>query len=530
MSKMLKSSGAMALATLISRVLGMVREMVYYSFMGVGWVNDAFQLAFTIPNLFRRLLGEGALTAAFIPIFKEKEKLHGEEEMWRASNAVISGLVVAASIVIAVVLFVVSVALMAHQFDGKTELMLRLLRVMFPYMLLVCLAACFMGMLNARGHFFIPAMGATMLNIVMIASVVWLAPKFATDLPKDERLPHQIFALAIGVLAAGVAQAAFQLPTLYKDGFRYRWVSPWRDETVRRVIYKMIPGALGVAAFQINVALVQLLGFQFGIGIVSSFNAGVRLMELPQGMFGISLATYLLPTLSALATDKNYPEFRKTLRHGLGTLMFLNLIAAMLLAVLAVPIVRLLFERGAFHADATERVALALMCLAPGLVAFSTVNILARAFFALGDTKTPMKISIACLLLNLVFAAGLMVVFREGYKQGGLGLANTITSVCNVSLLTFALRKKLGKLEMEELRATFLPLGIGVALAGVIAFTCWHLWERELGHHNIALKIGAVFGPAIAAGVVYWVVGILGKVPAAQEILNFVFARVKKAN
>ncbi len=526
MSKMLKSSGAMALATLISRVLGMVREMVYYGFMGVGVVNDAFQLAFTIPNLFRRLLGEGALTAAFIPIFKEKEKLHGEEEMWRASNAVISGLVVAAALVIAVVLFIVSAALMVHQFDAKTELMLRLLRIMFPYMLMVCLAACFMGMLNARGHFFIPAMGATMLNVVMISSVVWLAPRFATDLPKEERLPHQIFALAIGVLAAGVAQASFQLPTLYKDGFRFRWVSPWRDETVRRVIYRMIPGAIGVAAFQINVALVQLIGFKFGNGIVSSFNGGVRLMELPQGMFGISLATYLLPTLSALATDKNYPEFRKTLRHGIGTLMFLNLIAAMLLAVLAVPIVRLLFERGVFHADATQRVALALVCLAPGLVGFSTVNILARAFFALGDTRTPMKISIVCLILNLTFAAGLMVVFREGYKQGGLGLANTITSVLNVSLLTFALRKKLKTLEMGELRATFLPLGIGVVLAGVTAFSCWRLWEQHLGHHNLVLKIGAVFGPAILAGVVYWAVGILGKVPAAREILNFVFARI----
>jgi putative peptidoglycan lipid II flippase len=518
---MLKSSGAMALATLISRLLGMVREMVYYGFMGVGAVNDAFQLAFTIPNLFRRLLGEGALTAAFIPIFKEKEKIHGEAEMWRASNAVISGLVVAASVVIAVVLLIVSVALDVHQFDGKTELMLRLLQVMFPYMLLVCLTACFMGMLNARGHFFIPAMGATMLNVVMIASVLWLAPRFATNLPRDERLPHQIFALAIGVLAAGVAQAAFQLPTLYKDGFRLRWVAPWHDETVRRVIYRMIPGAIGVAAFQINVAFVQLLGFQFGNGIVSSFNGGVRLMELPQGMFGISLATYLLPTLSGLATDKNYKEFRSTLRHGVSTLIFLNLIAAVLLAVLAEPIVRLLFERGAFKADATERVSLALMCLAPGLVAFSTVNILARAFYALGDTQTPMKISIGCLLLNLAVAAALIVP----YKQGGLGIANTITSICNVSLLSFALRKKLGTLEMSALRATFVPLAIAGLLAGVTAWGGWRLWERELGHHNLALKIGAVFGPATAAGIVYWLIGIAGEVPAAREILSFIFGR-----
>src|SRR5690242_970857 len=158
---MLKSSGAMAAATLTSRLLGMVREMVYMRFMGVGPVNDAFQLAFMIPNLFRRLLGEGALTAAFIPIFKEKEKVHGEAEMWRASNAVISGLIIAASVVIALALLGVSLALAVHQFEPKTELMLRLLRVMFPYMLLVCLAAALMGMLNARGHFFIPAMGAT---------------------------------------------------------------------------------------------------------------------------------------------------------------------------------------------------------------------------------------------------------------------------------------------------------------------------------------------------------------------------------
>ena len=168
---MLKSSGAMAIATLTSRLLGMVREMVYARFMGDGWVAGAFQLAFMIPNLFRRLLGEGALTAAFIPIFKEKEKTHGEIEMWRAANAVISGLIIAASAVVALALLGLSLALAVHQFSAQTELMLRLLRVMFPYMLLVCIAAAFMGMLNARGHFFIPAMGATMLNVVMIASV-----------------------------------------------------------------------------------------------------------------------------------------------------------------------------------------------------------------------------------------------------------------------------------------------------------------------------------------------------------------------
>jgi len=516
----------MAAATLLSRLLGMVREMAYYHFMGTGWVNDAFQYAFTIPNLFRRLLGEGALTAAFIPVFKEKEKLHGEREMWRAANAVISGLVIAASVVIALVMLGVSLALNFHHFSDKTELMLQLLRVMFPYMLLVCLAAAMMGMLNARGHFFIPAMGATMLNVVMIASVYWLAPKFGIGLPKEQKLPAQIFALAYGVLAAGVAQAAFQMPTLWRDGFRYRWVSPWGDATVQRVVRQMLPGTIGVAAFQINVALVQLAAFFVGTGIVSSFNGAVRLMELPQGIFGISLATYLLPTLAGLATDKNYLEFRATLRHGLSTLLFLNLIASVLLVTLAEPIVRLLFEHGDFTSRSTVRVAYALICLAPGLVMFSTVNILGRAFYALGDTKTPMKVSIFCLVINFIFA--LLLLLLSPLQEGGLGIANTMTSLCNVGLLIFALRKKLGKLEMESLRKTFLPLAFAGIVAGIISWFGWHFWSQKLGHETTVLRIGEVFVPAILAGLTYLLLALAFKIPAAAEMLNFAFSKFKR--
>jgi putative peptidoglycan lipid II flippase len=516
---MLKASGAMAAATLTSRVLGMVREMVYYHFMGIGWVNDAFQYAFTIPNLFRRLLGEGALTAAFIPIFKEKEKKHGEVEMWRAANAVISGLVIAACVIIALVMIGISLALEVHQFSESRELTLRLLRVMFPYMLLVCLTAAMMGMLNARGHFFIPAMGATMLNIVMISSVYFLAPRMG------HHLSEQVFALAIGVLAAGVAQAAFQLPTLWRDGFRYRWVSPWKNETVQRVVRQMIPGTIGVAAFQINVALVQGVALFVGAGIVSSYNGAVRLMELPQGMFGISLATYLLPTLSGLAADKNYPEFRATLRNGLSSLILLNLIASVLLAVLAEPIVRLLFEHGdKFTAVATARVSFALMCLAPGLAAFSTVNILARAFYALGDTKTPMKISLVCLTVNFISACILIGPLHEG----GPGIANTFTSLINVGLLLFALRKKLGKLEMAPLRDTLRPLVLATILAGVIAWGGWNFWEHTFGHATIALKIGAVFVPAGIAGGIYWLTALACNIPAAKEMTAFALAKLKR--
>jgi len=522
---MLKASGAMAVATLTSRLLGMVRVMVYARFMGDTWVAGAFTFAFQIPNLFRRLLGEGALTAAFIPIFKEKEKNHGEAEMWRAANAVISGLVVAASVVIALVMAGIAIALSIHTFDASKELMLRLLFVMFPYMLLVCLAAAMMGMLNARGHFFIPAMGATTLNLVMIASVWWLAPRFGLQLPKEGRLPTQIFALAYGVLAAGAAQMFFQMPTLWKEGFRYHWVSPWKNETVRLVVTRMIPGTIGVASFQLNVLLVQTLSFHINPQINASFEYAVRLMELPQGMFGISLATYLLTTLSGLALDKNYPEFRTTLRNGISSLLFVNLIAATLLTVLAVPIIQLLFQHGEkFTAESTARASFALMCLAPGLVAFSTVNVMARAFYALGDTKTPMKISIACLGLNFLLAAILVAPL----KQGGLGIANTVTSVINVWLLTRALKKKLGKLEMQSLRDTLRPLALSALLAAGLAWGGWQLWEHYLGHANVWLQLGAVFVPAGIAGSVYWLLALAGHIPAAKEMTDFALAKLRR--
>src|ERR1051325_5742016 len=329
MSQMLKSSGAMAVATMASRLLGMVREMVYAAFMGDTWVASAFFLAFQVPNLFRRLLGEGALTAAFIPIFKHKEATEGETEMWRSANAVISGLVSAAGAITIVAVLGILAVLHLHQFERRTELMLDLLRFMFPYMLLACLAAVLIGMANARGHFFVPALGAALLNTVMIASVLFLAPNMGRT------LEQKIFGLAIGVVLAGLFQAFFQLPSLAREGYRYYWVSPWRDATVREVVRKMLPGSIGVAAFQINVLVTQCFSFSFAKTIVATFQYAVRLMELPQGIFGISLATYLLPTLSGLASNKKYDEFRQTLSQGLNYLAFANLIAAAIALSLA---------------------------------------------------------------------------------------------------------------------------------------------------------------------------------------------------
>jgi putative peptidoglycan lipid II flippase len=274
---MLKSTGAMGFATLLSRILGMVREIVYASFMGAGPVAGAFKMALMIPNLFRRLLGEGALTAAFIPIFKDKEKNAGEAEMWRAANSVLCGLLVAAGVITLLVIAGISIFLHGDYLwlKAETRLMLHLSRIMFPYMLLACAAAVLMGMLNARGHFFVPAMGSAVLNIVIIASVLFAAPFFGSN------LNTQVIVLAIGVLVAGVAQAVYQMPTLFKEGFRFEWISPFKNDVVRTVVSKMIPGMMGVAAFQLNVLITQTIAWRTSPEIVASFDYAVRLMEFP---------------------------------------------------------------------------------------------------------------------------------------------------------------------------------------------------------------------------------------------------------
>jgi putative peptidoglycan lipid II flippase len=300
-------------------------------------------------------------------------------------------------------------------------------------------------------------------------------------------------------------------------------VSPWRDETVQRVVRQMIPGAIGIAAFQINVLTTQGVAFWVNPPIVAKFNLAVRLMELPQGVFGISLATYLLPALSGLAAERKHKEFRATLNYGVDHLVFVNLLATMLLCVLAEPIIRLLFERGKFEPEDTPKVAFALVWLAPGLLAFSMVNILARAFYALGDTKTPMKISIGCLMLNLVFA--LTLVWRM--RQGGLALANTLSACCNVCLLFYALRAKLGELEFVTLKKIMPKLLAAVLLAGLATWGISRWWEGSIGNAGLWRRMGAVFLPMTAATIIYGAVALAWRIPAAMEIGGLILERLR---
>lgn len=517
MSRMLRSSGAAGIATLISRILGFVREWAFARFMGTSPIADAFIMAFTLPNLFRRLLGEGVLSVAFVPIFKQKEQTETPEERWRSVNAVVSALVALCGGLILLVAIGTSLALTFIDMPVERDLMFRLVRIMFPYLLFVCVAAVFIGVLNARGHYFLPALGTVVLNIVLIGSIFFLAPLFGAD------LATQIFGLAVGVLLAGIAQAIFQLPTLWKEGYRPEWVAPWNNDTVRAVAARMAPATIGAAAFQLNVVITQWMAASHGKSIVSSFQYAVRLMELPQGVFGISLATYLLTELSNLSAQKKIPEFRATLREGMLNVIFLNALATVLLCVLAEPIVRLLFEYKMFDSDSTLRTSYALVCLAPGLILFSLNNILTRAFFALGDVKTPMRISIFCLSVNIVFA----MILLPQMKQGGLGLANSMSAGLNTALLLYALRRKLPSFDFKSMRAPFFAATGAAILAGAVAWGSHLGWDRYMGHTGVALRAGSVFVPIALATTLYFGLGLWMRLPQAKDVLGVLTSRLK---
>jgi len=505
---MLKSSGAMGAATLLSRLLGMVREMVYARFMGDGLVASAFFYAFQIPNLFRRLLGEGALTAAFIPMFKEKEMQEGEKAMWYVANATVSALIIACSIAVTLIIIFSTAMIEGVNLGLKTQLFFGLLRIMAPYVLMVCVAAVLMGILNARGHFFIPALGATMLNVVMIAAVFLIAPRFGTH------LEDKIYGLAVGILIAGVAQTLFQFPLLFKEGFRLRWVNPWKNETVHKLMVRILPGIVGVAAFQLNIILTNAIAFGEAPHVVASFNYAVRLMELPQGIFGVSLATFMLPMLSGLAAEKKYGEFQSGLRQGMGYLIYANWIATTMTFVMATPIIRLLFEGNEFNVDSTARASLALKCLIPGLVAFSLVNIIARAFFALGDVKTPMRIAVFSLSCNLIFAFFLI----PAYQQAGMGIANALSSMINLGLIFYAIRRKFPNMKVKEMiQPTLTVLGSGI----LAAFLAWALWKwivSMIETPSVWTQLTEVFVPLILGTGFYAILTYWSGVPAARDI------------
>jgi putative peptidoglycan lipid II flippase len=426
--------GSIGLATLASRVLGYVRDMVVAHAFGAGPVTDAFFVAFRIPNLLRRLLAEGALSTAVIPVFTETLTQGGPAAFARLARAVSGAAIVVLCAVSAlgVLLAPQVVALMAPGWRADTglfDLAVLLTRVMFPYLLLVGLAALAMGALNAHHRFFTAALGPAVSNVAMVVAVLALAA----------RMSPPVMALAVGVLLGGLGQLVVQLPELRRLGVPLLPSGEWRHPAVVRIAHRLWPAVFALAAVQITVVVNTLLASLLPSGTVSYLYYADRVMEFPLGIFGIALATAALPSMSAQAARREFAALRATLDWALRMAAFVAVPATVGLVILGGPIVRLLFQRGEFNAADAALTAQALAGYAVGLPAFSATRIAAQTFYALGDTRTPVMAGFVSVAVNVVMALLLMWPLRHA----GLALASSLSSYVNLLVLAWLLRRRL---------------------------------------------------------------------------------------
>jgi putative peptidoglycan lipid II flippase len=438
-----------------SRVLGVVREQVLAALFGAGNAMDAYNVAYRVPNLVRDLFAEGAMSSAFVPTFTKHLATAGNESAWRLGNHVINALIVITGVL--VVLGIVEAFAGAYRaVPGKLELTVQLTRVMLPFLSFVAVAAACMGMLNSLHRFFIPALSPAMYNVATIACAFLLVPVMpALGLPA-------IAGIAVGSLLGGAAQLAVQWPALRREGFVYRPILDWRDESLRRVLILMGPGTIGLAATQVNVFVNTVLATGEGTGAVSWLNYAFRLMYLPIGLFGISIATATLPAVSRHAALEERSGVRRTVADGLSLMMMLNVPATVGLLVLAVPIVRVIFERRAFSPADTLATAAALQFYALGLVGYSVVRIASPVFYALGQNRTPVAISVVTVLANA--ALNVALVRLMGYR--GLALGTSIAALLNATLLIVLLRRQLGGLDGRRIASSFVRIAIASAIMG----------------------------------------------------------------
>ena len=448
-----------------SRILGVVREQVLAALFGAGNAMDAYNVAFRIPNLVRDLFAEGAMSAAFVPTFTKKLAADGKEPAWRLGNYVINALIVITGILVVLGMvfaepLVTAFAGEYREVPGKLELTVLLTRIMLPFLTFVAIAAAVMGMLNSLHRFFIPALSPAMFNVATIVCAFTLVPL----LPRFGWPP--IAAIAIGTLVGGVAQLALQWPLLRREGFSYRPALKWSDEGLRRVLVLMGPGTIGVAATQVNVFVNTVLATSEGTGAVSWLNFAFRLMYLPIGLFGVSIATATLPAVSRHAAQEDKAAVRNTIADSMSLMLMLNVPATFGLLVLATPIVRLIFERGAFTPADTAATAAALQLYALGLLGYSVVRIVSPAFYALGEARTPVKVSVATVLFNA--ALNIALVRAVGYR--GLALGTSIAALFNATLLLILLRRHLDGLEGGRVLGSMLRIVVASALMGAAAY------------------------------------------------------------
>jgi len=456
-----RAAGVVGMATMLSRVFGFIRDMVVAAFFGAGLITDAFWVAFRIPNLLRRLLGEGSLTVSFIPIFTEYLRTGSKEEAFGLADIVFTLL----SIILVVVCilgiifspFIVSIIGFGFtKHPGQFELTVFLTRLMFPYIIFISLVALCMGILNSLRHFTVPALSPVVLNISMI---------LATLLFKDF-FQEPIVALAVGVLIGGVLQLAMQWPVLVRLGVRLKLNFHFRHPGLRKIGLLIFPAFLVSATYQINVFVGTVLASMLPEGSVSYLYYADRILELPLGVFAIAIGTASLPSFSILVAKGDLDGLKKTLSFTLRMILFVTIPAMIGLIALREPIISVLFQRGKFNILSTVMTAKALLYYALGLWAYSTVRVIDSAFFALQDRKAPLKASYFALFVNII----LSIILMYPLKHGGLALANSIAAAVNVAMLAIILKRKIGSyLDPEFNRSVLRATASSLAMWGVIA-------------------------------------------------------------
>lgn len=419
--------------TLISRVLGFVRDVVIARLFGASLAADAFFVAFKIPNLFRRLFAEGAFSQAFVPVLAEYRERDGDTGVRALVNATSGALALALAAVTAlgVLAAPVLITIFAPGFLDDAEklgLATSLLRLTFPYLFFISLTALAGAVLNTYGRFAVPALTPVLLNVALIGAAWLLAP----------RLDEPVMALAIGVLLGGVAQLAVQVPALARLGLLPRPRLDRHHPGVRKILRLMGPAMFGVSVGQINLMLDTLIASFLVTGSISWLYYSDRLMEFPLGVFGIALATVVLPTLSARFSEGDRGSFSATLDWALRWVLLVGVPAALGLAVLATPLLSTLFGYGEFGQDDVAMASRSLVAYAGGLVGFMLVKVLAPGFFARQDTKTPVRIGIIAMGANMVM--NVLLVFPLAHA--GLALATTLSAWLNAALLLTALRRE----------------------------------------------------------------------------------------
>ena len=490
-TKVAKAAGVVGLATMLSRIFGFIRDMVVAAFFGAGLITDAFFVAFRIPNLLRRLLGEGSLTVSFVPVFTEYLNKKSKEEAFELANIVFTILSITLVVVsIAGVIFSpLIVTIMAPGFTrvpAQYDLTVFLNRLMFPYIFFISLVALCMGILNSLRHFAAPALSPVILNIAMILATLTLRDFFR----------EPIVALAVGVMIGGILQLAMQWPFMVRLGVRLKPDFHFRHPGVKKIGLLMLPAFFGAAIYQINVFIGTILASLLPSGSVSYLYYADRIVELPLGVFGIAVGTATLPSFSEQVSKGNFEEFKKTIAFSLRLILFITIPAMIALIALREPIISVLFQRGHFDVQSTILTAQALFYYAVGLWAFSVIRVIVSAFYSLQDTKNPMKAAIVALLVNVACS----VILMFPLKHGGLALATSIASAVNVIMLTLILKRKIGPFVNQDFyRSVSKMIIASAAMWGAIVLidviSPWKIngsFHERLAFLTIAIAVGAV--------------------------------------